>query len=294
MRKLIASLLCLTLLLVACSPTAATPETGLTESPSAEATASENNQQVEASREAVVSEIENDVTAKIESFSEFSSATVGMIIPVGGIIQTGADSRAKINLSPENTIVRVGPNSSFTLSKIENENGEPKTTLQLLFGKVFILLNGGSLDVETPSGVASVRGSLLSVQYDPVTNRVRASCLEGECSLENEDGEEVELIEGESAFIDEEGLLSDVTEIDQDEIVDWLEENPELNEFMEELPNPEEFPDFADDEWYIEWTVEEFPTEEFPTEESPTEEPPTEEPPTEEAPTEEPPPDDGG
>ena len=41
---------------------------------------------------------------------------------------------------------------------------------------------------------------------------------------------------------------------------------------------PEEYPDFEDDEWYIEWTFEEFPTEEFPTEEFPTEEFPTEEP----------------
>jgi hypothetical protein len=246
MKKLIPSLLFLTLLLGACSPANSLP---ITESPTqSQVTASESNDQLETSREAVVAEIENDVTAKTESSSEFSSASVGLIIAVGDTIQTGDDSRAKLNLTPENTVVRVGPNSSFTLSKIENENGEPKTTLQLLFGKVFILLNGGSLEVQTPSGVASVRGSLLSVQYDPDTNRTRASCLEGECGLENEAGEEIEFTEGESVFIDEDGLLSEITAIDQDEILDWLEENPELDEFMDELPNPEEFPDF-DDEW---------------------------------------------
>lgn len=252
MKKIISTLLLLTLLLCACSPADSTPETHTTESPSVESTVSGSNEQVETSREAVLSEIENDVTAKVESSSEFSSASVGMVIPVGGTIQTGDDSHAKLNLTPENTIVRVGPNSSFTLSQINNENGEPKTTLELLFGKVFILLNGGSLEVQTPSGVASVRGSLLSVQYNPETNRVRASCLEGECALENEDGEEVELVEGQSVFIDEDGDLSDITEIDRDEIEDWLEENPELDEFMDELPNPEDFPDFDDDEWYEE------------------------------------------
>ena len=248
MKKLITTLLFLTLMLSACSPASTPTKTDSATQPPAESTASENNDQVETSREAVLSEIENDVTAKIESSSEFSSANVGMIIPIGGAIQTGDDSRAKLSLNPEGTILRVGPNSSFTLSQMDDENGEPKTTLELLFGKVFVLLNGGSLEVKTPSGVASVRGSLLSVQYNPETNRMRASCLEGECSLENEDGEEVEMTEGESVFIDEDGLLSDVTEIDQDEIVDWLVENPELNEFMEELPNPEEFPDFEDDE----------------------------------------------
>lgn len=247
MKKLTASLLLLTLLLVACSSTPTTPETDATESPAVESTATENNDQLETSREALLSEIENDVTAKIESSSEFSSASVGMVIPIGGTIQTGDDSRAKLSLSPENTIVRVGPNSSFTLSQMNDENGEPKTTLQLLFGKIFILLNGGSLEVQTPSGVASVRGSLLSVEYDAETNRVRASCLEGFCSLENENGEEVEMTEGESAFIDEAGEMSEVGEMDQDEVQDWLEENPELDEFMDELPNPEDYPDFESD-----------------------------------------------
>lgn len=248
MKKLTTTLLLLTLLLGACTSTSSTPEMNATESSAVESTATENNDQAETSREAVLSEIENDVTAKIESSNEFLSASVGMVIPVGGTIQTGADSRAKLNLTPENTIVRVGPNSSFILSSMDDESGEPKTTLQLLFGKIFILLNGGSLEVETPSGVASVRGSLLSVQYDPETNRVRASCLEGECALENVSGEEVEMTEGESVFIDEEGLLSDVTEINQDEIEEWLEEISELDEFMDELPNPEDYPDFEDDE----------------------------------------------
>jgi hypothetical protein len=250
MKKIISSLLLLTMLLGACSPAIASPETQVTLL--SEATAAGNSDQVETSREAVLSEIENDVTAKAESASEFSSASVGLIISVGDTLQTGNDSRAKLNLTPENTIVRVGPNSSFMLSKIENENGEPKTTLQLFFGKVFILLNGGSLDVETPSGVASVRGSLLSVQYSSEANRMRASCLEGECALENEAGTEVEFGEGESVFIDEEGAISEISEIDQDEIEAWLNENPELDEFMEDLPEPEEFPDFDDNEWYQE------------------------------------------
>lgn len=256
------SLLTFTLFLVACTSNNTASETDVATLPSFEATASENSQQAEVNREAVLSEIENDVKVKKELSSEFTSATVGIIIPLGGVIETGDNSRAKLNLTPENTIIRVGPNSSFTLSKINNEDGEPKTTLQLLFGKVFILLNGGSLEVETPSGVASVRGSLLSVQYDPESSRVRASCLEGECTLENVSGEEVEMTEGESIFIDEEGNLSELTEIDQDEIEDWLEENPELDEFMEELPEPESYPDFEDDEWYEDEEAKEAETEE--------------------------------
>jgi hypothetical protein len=249
MKKITSSLLFLTLLLCACSSSDSSPVTE--SSAPVEATDSGNGQQIETSREAVLSEIENDVSIQFDSSSEFVSAELNMVIPINGTIQTGDDSRAKLNLIPENTIVRVGPNSSFTLSQIEKENGEPKTTLQLLFGKVFILLNGGSLEAQTPSGVASVRGSLLSVQYNPDTNRMRASCLEGQCALKNKAGDEIEFTEGESVFIDESGLLSDIEAIDQDEILDWLEENPELIEFMDELPNPEDFPDFENDEWNL-------------------------------------------
>lgn len=252
MKNLITSLLLLTLLLSACASATSTPEMNAAESSPTQSDTTDNNHQAETNREAVVSEIENNVTAKIESPGEFLSATVGMIIPVGGTIQTGANSRAKLNLTPENTIVRLGANSSFTLLHISNQSDKPTTTLELLFGKIFILLNGGSLEVQTPSGVASVRGSLMSVQYDIKTNRVRAVCLEGFCSLENKNGDEVDLTEGESVFVDEDGLLSDVVEIDQDEIEDWLEETPELDEFIDELPNPEEYPNFEDDEWYEE------------------------------------------
>ncbi len=252
MKKITSTLLLLTLCLGACSPASSSSETDLptAQVPTApvESTVEENIDQPETSREALISEIQNNVTARMNTSSEFSSATVDMIIPVGGTVQTGDDSRAKLNLTPENTIVRVGPNSSFTLTQIDNENGEPKTTLELLFGKIFILLNGGSLEVQTPSGTASVRGSLLSVQYNPDTQAIRAVCLEGFCSLENETGDEIDLVEGEAALIDDEGVLSDVLEIDKDEILDWLEENPELENFMEELPDPELFPEDVFDE----------------------------------------------
>jgi hypothetical protein len=100
--------------------------------------------------------------------------------------------------------------------------------------------------VETASGVASVRGSLLSVSFDPQSNRVQAVCLEGQCTLENEDSDIRELEEGESAYIDENGELFELDGIDQDEISDWLDEAPELGEFLDDLPDPEDFPEFEE------------------------------------------------
>lgn len=244
MKRIVTALLLLSIGLGACASNSSAPQADSTDSAvPAESTLTENSDPAAAAREAVVSEFENEVVVRSASNGEFIPAESGFVIQAGGGLQTGADSRARIDLKPEGTIVRVAPNSAFTLSQITEVDGEPKTTLSLVFGKIFVLLNGGSLDVETPSGVASVRGSLLSVSSDPATNRLQAVCLEGHCALENENGETQELEEGESAYIDENGELFELDEIDQDEIQDWLDEAPELSEFLDELPDPENFPE---------------------------------------------------
>lgn len=278
MKKINSALLVLTFLLGACSPTIPTadatpaidpPATVLPVDPQATLTA----------REAILSQIENTVSTRKTSVDELVNAEPGMSILEGGSVETGDDGRVRADLMPEGTIVRVGPNSAFLLPKLTEENGEPNTTIQLLFGKVFILLKGGTLSVETPSGVASVRGSLLSVEYDPETKRINAACLEGECSLQGEEGDEIDIPEGEESFIYEGESPMDPFPMDQDEVQEWLDENPDLNLFMPELPNPEDYPDLPPD---FDGNMENIPTEEASTEEAATEEVPTEAQPTEE------------
>jgi hypothetical protein len=266
MRPIISALLLLTFMLGACTSSPAPAATDSTQPPAstAESTPAENSEQASAEREAILSEVLNTVRARSLPIDEFAPAAAGMKINAGGGLQTGRDGKARLDLLPEGTILRIGPNSSFTVPAITEANGEAKTTLELFFGKVYVLLKGGSLEVKTPSGIASVRGSLLSVQYNPKTNRMRASCLEGHCALENEAGEELELIEGQSAYIDEEDDLSGVEEIDRDEIFFWLEDNPDLLDFLDEYPDPEDYPDFDDDEWYdFDYSEEDFADEEW-------------------------------
>ncbi len=247
MNKITSALLLFAFVLGACASSATPAVTGSTESAaqsesaSAEANATGNSDPAPVAREAVVSEFENEVVVRAASEGEFILATAGFILQQGGAVQTSTDGRARLDLNPEGTVVRVAPNSAFTLAELTETNGEPKSAISLFFGKIFVMLNGGSLDVQTPSGVASVRGSLLSVSFNPESKRVQAVCLEGVCSLNNESGESVELEEGESAFVDEDGSLNELDAIDQDEILDWLEEATELDQFMEEIPNPEEY-----------------------------------------------------
>ncbi len=199
----------------------------------------------EAPRQAVISELENDVQVRLSNDAEFSSAKAGMTLPVGASLQTGDNSRASLTLLPEGTIVRVAPNSTFTISIIESVDGSPKTKLQLTLGKIWILLAGGDLDVETELGVASVRGSLLSVDYDPDTKTVRVTCLEGHCKLHNsKDDEEKDLTNGEATGIDEDGNTIITETMSLDEFQEWLDENPDALEYFDgETP-----------EWLIELT----------------------------------------
>jgi uncharacterized membrane protein YgcG len=268
MKKINSALLVFIFLLTACATEAPVTEAAIIEIAETSATeAPDGSQTSGAAREGVISEIENSVSVRKTSAEDAVAAEIGMSILEGESVETGDGGKARIDLMPEGTIVRVGPNSSFKLSQLVEENGEPKTKIELLFGKVYILLNGGTLNVETPSGVASVRGSLLSVEYDPETGQIRAACMEGHCGLQGDEGDEVEIPEGEESFIDEGEFPEDPFPMDQDEVEAWLDENPDLEFYLDELPDPEDYPDWPDEYYEGEGDFEEFPTEE-PTDDS--------------------------
>jgi hypothetical protein len=124
------------------------------------------------------------VNVKNAGDADFSAATNGFLLEVQGQIVTGEDGRARLDYSNENT-TRLGPNTSMTIESTEQQTGGLLTTIKLEAGRIWIALKGGSIDVETPSGLASVRGSNLMVWVDPATLNVYVSCFEGDCGAEN-------------------------------------------------------------------------------------------------------------
>ncbi|MFN8411906.1 MAG: FecR family protein [Anaerolineales bacterium] len=262
-RTLVSALLFLSLLLGACTTSSSTSEAN---SPISSGEPSAANSVITAettvsAREAVLAEINNNVSIRKTSTDEFVAATNGMSILEGGSVKTSEDAHVRLNLLPDGTIVRVGPNSLFNFTSLKVANGQPQTTIELLVGKIFILLNGGTLDVQTPSGVASVRGSLLSVEFNSTTNRFTASCLEGDCGIRSDDGEEMDLPQGSSSFIEGDEEPTAPFPMDRDEVQDWLDENPELDDYLSELPNPEDFPDLPPD---FDGNLDEIPAEYLP------------------------------
>ena len=173
---------------------------------------------------ATLSEMQGLVEARQSSQAEFSPAGEGASVGAGGQVRTGDDGRARLNLS-SGSIVRIAPSSSFTLSGNEARPEGLLTTIKLEAGKIWVILNGGEIDIETPSGVASVRGSYMSAQLQP-DGAVRITCLEGECSLKTA-ASMTELIAGQGATLLNASAPPQQDSMTQEEFDEWLAVNPE-------------------------------------------------------------------
>jgi hypothetical protein len=183
---------------------------------------------------AALSELQGVVDIRPSGEGDFTPATTESVLGVDGQIQTGDDGRVRLDLS-SGTIVRVAPSSLFTLAANEQVEGGLATRIKLELGEVFIILNGGSAEVETPSGMASVRGSYMRVQVDPDTGDVIVTCLEGACSASNPSGT-VEFSAGEKVILYQydEGrgawIAPGVEPMSPEDYEEWLEGNPETRE----------------------------------------------------------------
>ena len=209
-------------------PPTATPRPTVTRAPTASPTPKSN-------RSASFTVVEKTVEARKSEKDAYSPASEGLALPVGGQARTGEDGRARLDLAPDGTIVRMVPNTVFTLASLEEKEKSPFTTIKLFFGQIFIILQGGSLEVETPSGVAAVSGSMMSVSYNPDEGVMTATCLEGHCSLRNDAGK-IELVAGQAADIQNGALSDEPRPITDQELQNWLDYTPEVEGMLDRLP----------------------------------------------------------
>lgn len=245
MKRLLIPLLTLTLLLTACAPATTAPDPVTTGTATQRPTSTPVPPSAtprptisptpESNRSASFTSIEKAVEARNSEEEAYAPAALGQTFPAGGQARTDETGRARLDLSPDGTIIRIVPNTIFTLPELGEKDGEPFTLLDLIIGQIYILLNGGELQVRTPSGVAAVRGSMLGVSYDPQTGRMTATCLEGHCSLRNESGT-LDLVAGQAADILDGVLSREPRSITDAELFNWLEFTPELDGVLDQLP----------------------------------------------------------
>lgn len=187
---------------------------------------------------AALSELSGAVDAKQADDAAFAPVAAGTVLQSNGQIQTGDDGRVRLDLS-SGTIIRVTPSSLFTLTANDEVEGGLATKIKLDIGRIFIILNGGSADVETPSGVASVRGSYMKVEVDPETMDIYVTCLEGNCSVSNPAGT-VNFSNGQKAILYHRDPVTgqwtapNAEPMTQQEFDEWLNENPEAKEIYDQ------------------------------------------------------------
>lgn len=187
---------------------------------------------------ASLSELSGTVNTKQAGQDVFTPANAETVLEVNGQVETGDDGRVRLDLS-SGTIIRVAPSSLFTLTANEELGDGLATKLKLDIGKLFIILSGGRADVETPSGVASVRGSYMKVEVDPETLDIYITCLEGECTASNPAGS-VSFTNGQKVILFHRDPATGawttpfVEPMTPEEFQEWLDNNPEAKELFDQ------------------------------------------------------------
>jgi hypothetical protein len=202
-------------------------------------------------RSASLTEVNGQAEALPAPDATWQAASVGQQIAAGGGVKTGANSRARLDIS-DGTIVRVAPETQFTLNTLTPQLENPTTQFLLEAGKVFIQvtkeLGTGSFELKTPSGVAAVRGSLMAVEYYPANGHLIATCLEGACRLTSNSGNFADLTAGQQAGI--RGFNAEPNApitIDVTRLNEWVQEFPEAANIANTitpgpLPTPTQVP----------------------------------------------------
>ncbi len=171
------------------------------------------------------SEVEGDVKVTQPEAAQAVQASNGLTLQVGGQVRTGPDGKARLDF-PDGTLMRVGPNSTYTLEGLEDRSTGPFAQIKLAAGQIWVILSGGTMEVETPSGLASVRGSYLGVGVDELTGQVIITCLEGICAASNDAGS-VWLYAGQSAIMYDLTTMPEMGIITQAQMEAWFAANPE-------------------------------------------------------------------
>lgn len=180
----------------------------------------------------LLDEVQGTVELRDLGQADFGAAANGAGLQVGGQVRTGADGRARLNLS-SGSMIRVGPNSLFQFQSNQPVQGGLLTHLILQSGQVWISLHGGGVDVETPSGVASVRGSYMKISVDPLTRDVWVNCIEGLCQTQSPAGT-IDLVSGQGSLLyawDAAAGVGPMTPslypLSQQEVAEFVTVNPE-------------------------------------------------------------------
>lgn len=138
---------------------------------------------------AILNEALNLVQTRPGEGVAFVAGKTGDALQPGAQIQTGSSSQAKLDYATTGSLIRFGPQTLATLAERGNRDGSVLDHLNLANGKIWVSLNWGAFEVETPVGLVTVAGSFAIVDYRPGSaatfddDVLVVDCIEGHCTL---------------------------------------------------------------------------------------------------------------
>jgi hypothetical protein len=182
---------------------------------------------------ALLSEITGVVEVQNNLQAPYQPVNNGFLLSSTMQLETKEDSRVRLDLS-SGSIVRLGPLTIFSLGSISPASNGILSQIALQAGRIWIVLKGGSLNVTTPAGLASVRGSYMSIWIVPNTTTIRVTCLEGSCEFKDAAGV-VDMTTGQKIVISNPNIVPTVEKMDQTDIQSWLDNSPEAVPIVQQV-----------------------------------------------------------
>ncbi len=177
-----------------------------------------------------IEEVGGEVLVRPSNTDQFTSAALGQVLQTNTEVQIGDDGFAHLSF-PNGTIVRVASSSMVTLQVLEAGPTGLFTRLRLSAGELWIILTEGELNVETPAGLAVVRGSFMHVAVDPATGATLTDCLEGDCAFNNNGGA-VSLVAGQNVFAPDANSTPQLGRMNAADVARWTSVNPEAENVL--------------------------------------------------------------
>jgi hypothetical protein len=112
-----------------------------------------------------------DQRAVLTRANQQSAAQMGQRLDNGDLVTTSDNTRAAIRFTDDGSMIRLNPNSVLTVRTDGNREALTKT-LELEFGELWarVTEQRGTFQVQTPSGVAAVKGTEFIVRVDAQGN----------------------------------------------------------------------------------------------------------------------------
>lgn len=123
---------------------------------------------------------------------DFVEAYIGLRLQAGDGVRTFQDSEARVDISIDDTVrfMRTTPNTLWRVGKFVANDG---AVIELDGGRILVFDEETPdgrppLQIITPAGTATARGTWMSIEVNPESGETVVQCFRGSCELANDQG----------------------------------------------------------------------------------------------------------